>query len=120
MRIAVTSYGSECNDQVDPRFGRAANFVIYDDEEQTWEFGTNQQNLEAAKGAGIQAAQSIWKLGADILITGNVGPKAFKVLSANGVKVYSAPELAVQEAYEDFKNGKLVEMKTANVKGHWF
>lgn len=120
MKVAVTSYGSDCSDKVDPRFGRAAYFMVYDDEQNTWHGASNQQNLEAAQGSGIQAAQNIWKLGADILITGNVGPKAFKVLSANAVKVYSAPESVVQEAYEDFKNGKLVEMKTANVEGHWF
>jgi len=120
MKVIITSYGADCSDKVDPRFGRAAYFMVYDDQENTWESVCNQQNLEAAKGAGIQAAENVRKLEGDILITGNVGPKAFKVLNANGIKVLSASEFAVREAYEAFKEGKLVELTNANVEGHWF
>lgn len=119
MKVVITSYGSDCSDKIDPRFGRAAYFMVYDNQDNTWECVSNQQNLDAAKGAGIQAAENIRKLGADILITGNVGPKAFKVLNANSVKVYSASELAIGEAYEAFKNGNLAEFTNANVEGHW-
>lgn len=119
MRVVITSYGSECSDKIDPRFGRASYFMVYDDQDNIWECVSNQQNLDAAKGAGIQAAENIRKLGADILITGNVGPKAFKVLSANKIKVYSASDVAIVDAYAAFKNGVLTELSNANVEGHW-
>lgn len=119
MKVAVTSFGSAYSDKVDPRFGRAAYFMVYDEDKGSWQCANNQQNLEAAQGAGIQAAQTIRQLGADVLITGNVGPKAFKVLSVSGIKVYSAAELTVEKAYEMFKNGRLTELAAANVEGHW-
>jgi predicted Fe-Mo cluster-binding NifX family protein len=119
MKIAVTSYDSGVNGKVDPRFGRASCFMVYNEEEQSWQCSGNQQNLEAAQGAGIQAAQNVRKLGASILITGNVGPKAFKVLDANGIKVFTAEGLTVLEAYQAFSEGKLKALDQANVEGHW-
>jgi len=42
----------------------------------------NTQNLDLPHGAGIQAAQNITQYNADMLLTGNCGPKAFKALEA--------------------------------------
>ena len=79
----------------------------------------NKQNFEAVQGAGIQAAQNVAKLGAEAVITGNVGPKAFKVLAANKIRIYSAQQMSVEEAYKAFLAGKLTEMEEPNVEGHW-
>lgn len=120
MKVVITSYGPDCSDMLDPRFGRATYFMIYDDKENSWDCVSNQPNLEVAKGVGIQVTEYIKKLGANVIITGNIGPKAFKVLNANNVKVYSTCEISVGEAYETFKNGSLIELTNANVQGHWF
>jgi len=45
----------------------------------------NASALSAAHGAGIQSAETVCKLGADIAISGHVGPKAFTVLAAGGI-----------------------------------
>ena len=119
MKVAITSTGNDKNSVMDIRFGRAAYFMVFDEEAGSWEAGENKQNFEAVQGAGIQAAQNVAKLGAEAVITGNVGPKAFKVLAANKIRIYSAQQMSVEDAYKAFLEGKLPEMEEANVEGHW-
>jgi predicted Fe-Mo cluster-binding NifX family protein len=120
MKIAVTSSGEDLNAEVDPRFGRCAHFLIIDPESMAYRAVTNSQNLDLPQGAGIQAAKTVVQNKADILITGNCGPKAFKVLEAAGVKVIVNVEGRVTEVIERFKDGKLEDFaKNPNVEGHW-
>jgi len=109
MKIAITSHGEDRHAPVDARFGRADYFILYDPDKDTWDCVPNTQNLEAAHGAGIQAGQSLAKAGADILITGHVGPKAFKVLAAERIAMYSLGDIdgTVEEALAAFLAGKL-------------
>ena len=119
MKIALTISEKSENSTVDSRFGRAPYFLIFDDETGEKKIIDNSQNLNAMQGAGIQAAQNLLKENPDVLITGNVGPKAFKLLSSK-VKIYTgAAGLKVDEAIEKFKKGELQEAKEANVPGHW-
>ena len=86
---------------------------------QAFEVISNQQNLDAAQGAGIQSAQTIVKAGAEALITGHCGPKAFRVLDAAGVKVFNTDALTVADALARYRAGQLSEAAAANVEGHW-
>jgi predicted Fe-Mo cluster-binding NifX family protein len=119
MKVAITSSGTTLEAAFDTRFGRAANFIIYDTDNNTWESHSNSQNYEAVQGAGIQAAQTVKRLGASVLITGHVGPKAFKVLNANNVKIFAASVPDAKDAIAAYKKGELSEIDTANVEGHW-
>ncbi len=119
MKIIVTACGSEANAKIDERFGRAAYFMLYDQETQTWKSFNNKQNLDTAKGAGIQAAQNVQELDADILITGNVGPKAFRVLEAAGIQIFSARNTTVEKALQDYLGKNLLQLKSASREGHW-
>lgn len=119
MKIAITAKGETLDCQVDLRFGRANGFVIYDLESDDFEFADNVQNLEAAQGAGIQAAQNILNYDIEALITGHCGPKAFRVLKEADVKIYLATEMTVKEAIGKFINNELEETLSADVEGHW-
>ena len=119
MKIALTTSGKDLNAPLDGRFGRAPKFLVYDLEAKTFEVVDNDQNLNAAQGAGIQSAQNIARLGAKALITGHCGPKAFRVLQAAGIKIYTSDAPTVAAALELYRAGKLVEAKTADVDGHW-
>ncbi|MBN1808338.1 MAG: NifB/NifX family molybdenum-iron cluster-binding protein [Planctomycetes bacterium] len=119
MKVAVTSQGKDMESQVDPRFGRAQYFLVVDTETGESQVVDNQQNLNAPSGAGIQAAQNIVNAGAEAIITGNVGPKAYMVLSTAGIKVYLSGSVTVSQAVQEFKNGKLEETGGANREGHW-
>ena len=119
MKIAFATEGTELSSSLDQRFGRAKNFIVYDLENDTFTVLENSQNLNAPQGAGIQSAQAVVKQGASALVTGHCGPKAFRVLSAAGVKVYNTGAATVSEALGLFRQGKLQEASTADVEGHW-
>jgi predicted Fe-Mo cluster-binding NifX family protein len=119
MKIVVSSTGATKESPMDPRFGRAAQFVLFDTETGEYRAVSNDQNLQAAQGAGIQAAVAVSRLGAQYLITGNCGPKAFRTLTAAGIKVIVGAEGTVAEVIEKFKAGKLQPSSAPNVEGHW-
>jgi predicted Fe-Mo cluster-binding NifX family protein len=119
MKVAVTSQGKEASSQVDPRFGRAKWLIVIDIETGESEACDNTVNLGAVQGAGIQTAKNVADLRAEAVITGNVGPNAFKTLNAANVKVFLAEKQTVGEAIDSFKANRLKEIDQANVEGHW-
>ena len=119
MKIAVTSDGSSLQADIDPRFGRALNFIIVDPETLDYEVIENKQNLNLAQGAGIQASKTIVDSKAEVLITGNCGPKAFHVLSTAGVKVITGISGRVIDGVQRYKNGELQPTNGPSVDGHW-
>jgi predicted Fe-Mo cluster-binding NifX family protein len=119
MKVVVTSRGTDLDSEVDPRFGRARYFLVVETETGEFEAVDNAQNLNAAQGAGIQAAQQVAALGAEALLTGHCGPNAFRTLSAGGIKVFAGVAGTVAEAIERFKAGALTPAGDADVQGHW-
>ncbi|AJF07476.1 NifB/NifX family molybdenum-iron cluster-binding protein [Geoalkalibacter subterraneus] len=107
MIIAVTSLGNDSGSPVDARFGRAAWFLLYDDQAQSWEPLENSQGQEALQGAGIQAAQQMASRGVAVLITGTTGPKAQQALKTAGIKIYHGAKGSVAAALDDYKKGRL-------------
>ena len=106
-KIAITSEGPGLDDLVDPRFGRAAGFVVVDVENMNTSYIDNGQTQVMARGAGIQAAQLVAGAGVECVLSGFVGPKAFKALSAVKIKVVQdlGEGMTVREAVEKFKRG---------------
>ncbi len=119
MKIIVTSKGKTLDDAVDPRFGRASYFIVVDSETSDFEAHDNSQNMNASQGAGVQAAQNVVGLGAEVVISGHFGPKAFQVLSTAGVKMFNTNAKTVGEAVDQYRAGSLIEAKSADVEGHW-
>ena len=119
MKVAFSTSGTDLNAPLDNRFGRAAKFLVYDTETATFALVDNKQNLNAAQGAGIQSAQNVAASGAQALVSGHCGPKAFRVLTAAGIAIYSSVAPTVAEALELYREGKLKESEQADVEGHW-
>ena len=119
MKIAVTSTGKNLESLVDPRFGRAAYILIVDADTLEFEVLDNAENVNAFKGAGIQAATMISDKKADVLLTGFCGPNAFKALDAARVKVAGDVSGTVREAVAAFADGKIKLVSKPNVEGHW-
>lgn len=119
VKVAITTSGQTLDASLDSRFGRAAGFVMYDTDQDTFEAVDNRQSVNSAQGAGIQAAEAIVRSGANCLITGHCGPKAFRALSAAGIRVFTTDAATVAEALEGFVAGSLSAMNSADVDGHW-
>jgi predicted Fe-Mo cluster-binding NifX family protein len=118
MKIAITSTGKTPDSQVDPRFGRAAYFIIVDTETMDLSVIENE-NAASAGGAGISAAKAVVDAGAEAVLTGNCGPNAERTLSSGGIKLYTGVKGTVSEAIEFFKAGKLNEADGPNVQSHF-
>ncbi|MGA7876955.1 MAG: DUF134 domain-containing protein [Desulfoferrobacter sp.] len=117
-KIAITSEGPTLDDRIDPRFGRAAGFVVVDLETMDTHYIDNGQSQVMAQGAGIQAAELIARSGANCVLTGYVGPKAFHALSAAGIKIGQNLEgITVREAVDRFKNGEVEIAEGPNREG---
>jgi predicted Fe-Mo cluster-binding NifX family protein len=118
-KIAVSCEEPSLDSRMDPRFGRAAGFLIVDPDAMTFEFIDNGASQVMAQGAGIQAAENIARSGAKILLTGYVGPKAFKGLSAAGIKIgQNLENITVRQAIDLYKTGKVSMAAAPNRMGH--
>ena len=107
-KIAICSEGPGLDDMLDPRFGRAAGFIIIDPDSMLFEYVDNGASQAASQGAGIQAAEMVSRTGVKAVLTGFVGPKAFKVLQAADIKIgQNLENMTVRQALERCQNGRV-------------
>jgi predicted Fe-Mo cluster-binding NifX family protein len=117
MKVAVSSQGENLDAPASPVFGRCPAYVFVDTETMDFETLPNLA-MSQGGGAGIQAAQFVVNMGAEAVLTGNLGPNAFNVLQAAGVPSYLATEGTVRQAVEAYNAGQLEPMAGANVAAH--
>ena len=111
MKICITSQGTSLNSLVDPRFGRCSHFIFIENGAKEF-YSVPNPGVSMIRGAGISAAQTVINEGAEVVITGNMGPNAFLVLNQSGVKVYFVPQIvSCAKALEMFQKGELKEAK---------
>lgn len=117
MKVAVSASGKDLDSQIDPRFGRCANFIVVDTESMDFEAFDNKA-VALGGGAGIQAAEFVASKGAKAVITGNCGPNALRTLSAGGIDVIVGQGGPVKDAVEAYKRGGLKPTSRASVGAH--
>lgn len=116
--IAISSEGPTLDDPVDPRFGRAAGFIVVDPETMAFRYVENGAAQVRAQGAGIQAAETVARAGAKAVLTGYVGPKAFQALAAAGIRIaQDMDNLSVREAIARLKSGAVKWSELTDAKG---
>jgi len=106
MKIGISSSGIIISSLADLRFGRCSNFAIYDTEENSYRFIKNNAQ-QAEGGAGIAAAQQLIAEDVEIILTGNMGPNAYKVIKGNDIKIYRISNVSIEKAVQLFKEAKL-------------
>ncbi len=113
MKIFITSKGNSMDSMVDPRFGRAEYYIIYDTD--TGEIISRENpHKQGRMAVGISFAQIAIEAGVNAAISGNFGPNAFEVLRAAGIKMYRArDDQTVEEAVNALLKGELEEFKEA-------
>jgi predicted Fe-Mo cluster-binding NifX family protein len=111
MTIVFTAQGPSWSALVEPRFGRAAYLLVYDEAQEKLTVLDNQGTAAEQHGAGPRAAQKLLDSGAEVLVTGNgPGGNAAAVLKAAGVAVYvGADGLSVKEALDAWRVGVLAQ-----------
>jgi predicted Fe-Mo cluster-binding NifX family protein len=101
MKIGVSAKSGSMEAEVESRFGRCAFFVIVDSESMRFEAFSNPATSMSG-GAGPQTVQEFVNRGAEVILTGHVGPKAEDALSAANLEVVTGVSGKVREAVEAF------------------
>lgn len=109
MIMAFTSTGPNWESQLDPRFGRAPYFLIYDDEQETLIPVDNHEATESAHGAGPQSVKRLLAFKPRVLISGNgPGGNAALALRTANIAIFLCPEdFSVREALAAYEAGAL-------------
>ncbi len=113
MKIAVSATEGNLSADVDIRFGRCPYYIIFEVEGKKIKSHEIVKNTagEQMSGAGIAAAQTVVNKGVEVIITGNLGPKALDALSSSGIKIVTGIEGNIKEAVESYLKGKIKETK---------
>ena len=107
MKILMTTVLPQIETRVDPRFGRAAFFLLVDTEKLEWQAVANG-GADASGGAGVQAAQFAVDQKCEAVISGDFGPHAYEVLKAAGIEMYRFGDCQTAiEVVQRFREGQL-------------
>lgn len=115
MKIVVSSTGKSLEDLLDKRFGRCEYFQVYNTETKEVKV-INNEGQNASGGAGIAAANQIVDENVEIVITGNLGPNAFEIISENNIKAYKCESLSISEVLKKYESNELEEIKISGAK----
>lgn len=120
MKIAITAHGDNRHGAVDSRFLQADYFVLYDQERNTWDSLSHAKHITSTPERFLQTGQELSNIGVKVLITGHIGPKAFKMLQAEQITIYSLGEMnntsavEVEEVLLAFLSGRLMPIIVPN------
>lgn len=118
MKIAISATKPGLDADVDPRFGRCACFLLVDSDSGQLLQAEKNAFAAASGGAGTQAAQRIAEWGAEVVLTGNIGPNAFQILDAAKIQTYPGVSGSVKEAIASFQSGKLTHATSPTARAH--
>jgi len=108
MRIAVSSEGKGLESQVSKVFARSPYFLIAEAKDQ--KIGKTEvvenKGLDQMRGAGITVAKLMAEKDVEVVVTGNVGPRALEILRQFGIEVYLG-EGKIEGVLQKFLAGKL-------------
>ncbi|MCK4806527.1 MAG: NifB/NifX family molybdenum-iron cluster-binding protein [Candidatus Aegiribacteria sp.] len=117
MKVIVSSTGKNVDSPISKVFGRAEYYLLVDTEDFTLKSFDNPA-VNQSGGAGIQAAQFVLKKKPGSVISSNIGPNAYEVLSAGSMLCYIAKGGTVRETVEAFNREELPMMGAANADSH--
>lgn len=113
MKILISTNNNSDTAVLDSRFGRCPYFYIIDTLTNEKSFVKNQGSL-ASGGAGIKAAEQVINEKIDILITGSLGPNAFKLIKKASIIAFKSNEDSIQTVINNFNENKLEKI---NIEG---
>jgi predicted Fe-Mo cluster-binding NifX family protein len=112
IAITVLNGGDGLQALVDGRFGRASAFLVVDSDSGEIVSTIENTNVAAAHGAGTGAASLVKSSGAEAVISGRYGPKAFEALQAMQIETWVAPTgISAGDALKMLQEGRLEKMQ---------
>jgi predicted Fe-Mo cluster-binding NifX family protein len=116
MKIAISSQGKRRDAQVELWFGRAAYYLIVNTDNMTVDALENEAAGDSADIDEINAARLVINAGAQAVLTGNCGLDARHMFATAGVKLFQGVPETVEEAVEQFKDGKLTDVPAPGIR----
>jgi len=120
MKIAISSINNKEDSPIDPRFGRAAYFIIVKIDKERKKYKViktiKNPNVNVGGGAGISAAELVANENVKAIITGNIGPRAMDVFKRLKIEVYRATG-TVKQGIENFIKNKLQKINIPGPMG---
>lgn len=110
MHIVIPANGADLDAPASPVFGRCPTFIFVDSETLSFTALPNPA-LDAAGGAGVQAAQMVVQRGVIAVIAPSLGPNAFRVIQAAGIPVYQQQGATVRDVLNAFNAGQLPRLE---------
>ena len=107
-QIAITAKGPDLDSEVDLRFGRADYFIIIRLDDESKIVLTNDCKRDRTKGVGIRNSQRLIDTGAEVIVTGQIGPKVMSMITTQGIRIFAVNGGTVREALELFKQEQIV------------
>ena len=102
MKIAVTASGDTLDAAVDERFGRCAHVLFVETEDMQVKALANPYAKESGGEVGRRVAGWIARRGADVVLTGSLGPEASHALDAAGIRAVADCGGTVRQAVDAF------------------
>ncbi len=111
MKVVVSATDETIDSEIDSRFGRCPYFIVVEIENKEIKNVTavKNQGQEQQQGAGISAAEQVANLKPDAIITGSLGPNAYRVLNQVAIPCYSASG-NIKNAINDLIEQKLTRL----------
>ncbi|MFX0210792.1 MAG: NifB/NifX family molybdenum-iron cluster-binding protein [Candidatus Hodarchaeota archaeon] len=113
IKIGLPSNGEDISSFFANTFERCSYFVIMESTRPKAIITFLNYAQSAARGAGIQSAQSLVDQHVKAVITPQIGSDALDILQDEGIRIYMGIVGTIQENIEAFLQGRLVEIKMA-------
>lgn len=114
MKVAVSARGSTPDSDIDERMGRAYWLMIYETKNNTWQAINNESGRNALNGAGQQTANLLINHEVKAVLTGEIGPRAFRLLNSAGIEIWLGAAGTVMDTLVSWHDGHLRKAVAAN------
>ena len=114
MKVVVTARGSTPDSDIDERMGRAYWLMVYETDNNSWQAINNEAGRNALQNAGQHTANLLIDLGIEAVLTGEIGPRAFRLLNSSNIDIYLGAAGTVMDTLVSWHDGELRKAKEAN------
>jgi predicted Fe-Mo cluster-binding NifX family protein len=116
MKVAISSQGKRQDSPVELWLGRSAYFLLVDTGSMIFDAIENESAGDSADIGEVNAARLLIDAGAQTVLTGNCGYEVRRMFADAGIKLFQGVPGTVEEAVEQFKAGRLIEVSAPGIR----